>query len=104
MRDPFLQRPLWLQTDFDGHVLWAYNERHLDYLEAYVAARLREQHLPADDHVQQPRMTMLAKLPAWLKAAKNRERIGHRLARMRATLPSSAPDGRSAEGKLRSSP
>lgn len=102
-RDPFLQHPLWLQADFDGHVLWAYNERHLDYLEAYVAARLREQQFPPDGGGLRL-MTMLATLPAWLEAAKNRERILRRIGRMRATLRPSAPDDRSVEGKLRSSP
>ncbi|MEU4672516.1 TFIIB-type zinc ribbon-containing protein [Amycolatopsis sp. NPDC023774] len=93
-RDPFLQHPLWLQTDFDGYVLWAYNERHLDHLEAYLAARLRERHLTADDQVRQLRMTMIAKLPAWLKGAKNREKILRRIAPMRASLrePPARPD------------
>jgi len=86
VRDPFLQHPLWLQTDLGGRVLWAYNTRHLDYLEAYVVARHRERHLTADDEARQFRMTMIAKLPAWLKAAKNRAKILRRIARMRASL------------------
>ncbi|MFE0149927.1 hypothetical protein ACFWY5_22440 [Nonomuraea sp. NPDC059007] len=40
--DPFFQRPVWLQASCCGHVLWAYNIRHLDLLEAFVAAKLRE--------------------------------------------------------------
>ncbi|MGI5171658.1 hypothetical protein ACQEU3_45665 [Spirillospora sp. CA-253888] len=34
--------PLWLQRSCCGHVLWAYNVRHLDLLESYAAAKLRE--------------------------------------------------------------
>lgn len=84
MRDPFLRQPLWLQTDIDGQVLWAYNERHLDYLEAYVAARLREGYLTAN-HAR-IWMAMADRLPTWLKAANNRERILRSIARMRTSL------------------
>ncbi|MBB1159030.1 hypothetical protein [Amycolatopsis dendrobii] len=84
VRDPFLRQPLWLQTDFDGQVLWAYNERHLDYLEAYVAARLREGYLTAN-HAR-IWMAMADRLPTWLKAANNRERILRSIARMRTSL------------------
>ena len=40
--DPYFGAPLWLTTDCRGHVLWAYNVKHLDLLEAYVSAQLRE--------------------------------------------------------------
>src|SRR5205807_7568551 len=40
--DPFFDLPLWLQTPCCGHLLWAFNDRHLDALEAYVGASLRE--------------------------------------------------------------
>ncbi|MBF6169422.1 hypothetical protein IU486_32555 [Streptomyces gardneri] len=72
VRDPFFQCPLWFQADCRGHRLWAYNRRHLEYLRAYVAAGLRERALPNDGW---GRMTMAAKLPAWLKSAKNRAEV-----------------------------
>jgi hypothetical protein len=79
--DPFFRLPLWLQADVRGHVLWAYNVQHLDLLESYVAARLRERRaLPGS-------MSMLARLPTWLKAAKNRDEVLRVINRLRASLP-----------------
>ncbi|TVT31497.1 hypothetical protein FNH05_28275 [Amycolatopsis rhizosphaerae] len=86
VRDPIFRLPLWLQTDCRGHVLWAYNQRHLDYLEAFVSARLRLRSQPDPDTGWHRRMTMTAKLPKWLKAAKNREAVLHRIARLRRSI------------------
>ncbi|MEW9532434.1 hypothetical protein AB0B72_28180, partial [Microbispora sp. NPDC049125] len=41
-QDPFFGLHLWLQTPCCGNVLWAYNIRHLDLLEGYIGADLRE--------------------------------------------------------------
>ncbi|GGK53723.1 hypothetical protein Ppa06_13990 [Planomonospora parontospora subsp. parontospora] len=81
--DPFFRLPLWLQADCRGHVLWAYNVRHLDLLESYVAARLRERRAVPGS------MSMLARLPKWLKSAKNRDEVLRAVNRMRASLPRS---------------
>jgi hypothetical protein len=75
--DPFFGLPLWLQAPCRGKVLWAYNERHLDVLEAYVAATLRER---GDG----PAMSMVACLPAWIKAAGNRDDVLRAIERLRA--------------------
>jgi ribosomal protein S27AE len=83
--DPYLIEPLWLQGDCGGNVLWAYNEAHLDYLEAFVSARLREKVVVGEGEWRR-RMTMVAKLPVWLKAAKNRDRVLRDIERLRATL------------------
>lgn len=81
--DPYFRRPLWLQASCCGHVLWAYNARHLDLLEAYVAARLRER---GRTEPLAP-MSLVERLPAWLKAAKNRSEVLKTIRRLRATLP-----------------
>ncbi|MBO9555970.1 hypothetical protein [Cellulomonas sp.] len=70
---------LWLQTPCEGHVLWAYDEAHLDYLERYVAAGLREQ--------EPGNASVASRLPAWIKASKNRDSVGRALSRLRATVP-----------------
>ena len=58
-----------------GDLLWANNAIHLDYLESYVAAALRERSLgPA---------TLQWYLPSWMKHAKNREEIPRAIARLR---------------------
>ncbi len=79
--DPFYRLPLWLQANFRGHILWAYNVQHLDLLESYVAARLRERGPNPGP------MSMLDRLPSWLKSAKNRDEILRTITRLRATLP-----------------
>jgi hypothetical protein len=41
--DWYFRLPLWLQISCcGGKTLWAYNESHLEFIENYVAARLRE--------------------------------------------------------------
>jgi hypothetical protein len=86
IRDPYFDLPLLLQTGCcGGKLLWAYNLDHLAFLEAFVAARLRERSdaVRAGDGYR--RMSMIAKLPAWLKSAKHRDEILTRIARLRAT-------------------
>lgn len=79
--DPYFCRPLWLRADCCGdHTLWAFNKRHLDILEGYVRARLRERG-------EYRGMTMLARLPAWLKSAKHRAEILRVIERLRGSLP-----------------
>ncbi|MFD4246830.1 hypothetical protein ACFWP3_35365 [Streptomyces sp. NPDC058525] len=81
--DPYFQLPLWLQASCCGHVLWAYNVRHLDLLEAYVAAKLRER----GELVPAAPTSLVERLPTWLKAAKNRTEVLRTIRRLRSTLP-----------------
>ena len=83
--DPFFKLPLWLQMDCRGHVLWAYNKRHLDVMERYVSARLRERRRWACD------MSMLERLPVWIKAAGNREAVLRAIGHLHHQLPRTAP-------------
>lgn len=86
VRDPYFDLPLVLQVACcGGKLLWAYNLEHLAFLEAFVAARLRERSdaVRAGDGYR--RMSMIAKLPAWLKARKNRDEILAKVARLRRT-------------------
>ncbi|MFG2140885.1 hypothetical protein [Streptomyces sp. NPDC048650] len=86
--DPFFNLPLWLQTPCSRKLLWAYNGRHIDVLEAYIAAGLRER-------VGFPTMSMLDCLPAWMKKAGNRTAVLKALHRLRHQLELSAPNDRS---------
>jgi hypothetical protein len=86
--DPFFRQPLWLQTRCVGHILWAYNEQHIDELAAYVGAVLRERDAS-------PTMAMFARLPVWMKRADNRAEVLAGLGRLRALAERSAPDERS---------
>lgn len=79
-RDPYLDLPLWLVTDVGGETLWAFNAEHLDLLQSYVSATLRER-VP-----ERERYTLVERLPAWVKAAKNRDAVLAGIARLRARL------------------
>lgn len=78
--DPFFRQPLWLQAPCcGGNTLWAFNTEHLDLIDNYVRARLRER---GHDRAH---ASLLEKLPAWIKSAKHREEITRTIQRLRAT-------------------
>ena len=66
--DWYFRFPLWLQISCCGETLWAYNLKHLEILESYVAAKLRER-------TKKGRNSFLSKLPNWIKSAKNRREV-----------------------------
>jgi hypothetical protein len=80
--DPFFGLPLWLPAECCGHLLWAFNPAHLDLLEGYVAVRLRERGRAPGT------MSLLERLPAWLKSAKHRDEILREIGRLRTSLQS----------------
>jgi hypothetical protein len=59
--------------------LWANNEAHLDYLESYIGAALRERRW------ERP-YALSRYLPSWMKHAEHREEVLRALARLRASL------------------
>ena len=83
MTDPYFGLPLLLQTETRHGWLWAYNPQHLTLIHDYVAASLRER-APWCDTGQ--KMTLIARLPAWIKHAKNRDEMLHAIARIRTSL------------------
>ena len=79
-RDWYFGLPLWLKIECcGGNTLWAYSARHLDFIENYVAARLRERR----PHVNK---SMASRLPQWIKSAKNRDEILRAIARLKEKL------------------
>jgi hypothetical protein len=62
----YFQVELWLTAPFKNEVFWAYNDKHLDYLERYISATLRE-------HTDRTHFTLLEKLPKFYHEAKNRK-------------------------------
>jgi hypothetical protein len=66
--DWYFGLPFWLQTPCCGHVLWAYNSRHLSFLRHYVSADLREQLVVKNK-------SLANSLPTWMKTAKNRDAV-----------------------------
>jgi hypothetical protein len=90
--DPFFRLPLWLRADCRGHTLWAFNRAHLDLIEGYVAAELRER-----GHGEH-RMSLVSRLPRWIKSAKNRDDVLRTIRRIREASHPAAPD---ATGRYR---
>lgn len=64
----YFDAPLWLEASFKNEVFFAYNLAHLNYLEHYISARLRE-------HKDRTHFTLLEKLPKFYHEAKNREAL-----------------------------
>lgn len=79
--------PLWLQIACCGEDLWAYNVAHLDFLESYVRADLREAVAPdlaAPGGLRNG--TLASRLPPWIKSAHNRADILRCIAKLRKTI------------------
>lgn len=70
--DSYFGANLWLQTDCAGKSLWAFNRRHLEYLEEFVSAKHRQRNPNSDTWMNS---SLASRLPKWLKSAKNREQV-----------------------------
>ncbi|MET8448572.1 hypothetical protein [Streptomyces sp. NPDC005209] len=99
--------PLWLQAQTRHGRLWAYNPEHLKLIRQFVQAPLRER-APWDAQVR--KMTLIARLPAWIKSAKNRGEVLRTIERIQSSLVMRDPEhpGHRVRGTLyrrgRSSP
>jgi hypothetical protein len=81
--DWYFHLPLWLQTPCCGETLWAYNARHLDFLEDFVRAALRER--TRGEHGWR-NQALRTRLPKWMLAAKNRPDVLRCLGHLRDKL------------------
>lgn len=82
--DPYFGLPLWLQSETRHGWLWAYNPEHLDLIRQFVQAPLRER-APRDTKARK-KMTLIARLPTWIKSAKNRAEVLRAIERIQASL------------------
>lgn len=81
--DPYFGVRLWLQTETRHGWVWAYDLEHLDLIRRFVRARLREG-IPWHDHGR--KMTVVARLPAWMQQARNRDEVLRAIDRVHASL------------------
>lgn len=79
--DNYFYYSLWLQAPCCGQTLWAYNLRHLAFIEGFVAAKLREQK-PQPFYGWSNR-SLFSRLPKWMQSRKNREAILKAIAKIR---------------------
>jgi hypothetical protein len=63
---------LWLKVSCCGHTLWALNEDHLEYIECFVKAVLRER---IRDDLGWHNQSIASRLPKWVQDSKNRDEI-----------------------------
>lgn len=64
----FCGEDLWLKANCCSEKLWAYNKEHLEFIEQYVQAAIRER----KPNVNQ---SLASRLPQWMKRSGNREKI-----------------------------
>lgn len=76
LNDRWFYRPLWLETSCCGETLWAFNLAHLNYIERYVRADLREEGF---NHNR----ALANRLPRWMKLAKHRDEVLKGIARLK---------------------
>lgn len=67
---------LWFTSPFKSEVFWALNPQHLNYLEEYISAKLRE-------HKERSHFTLLEKLPRFYHESKNRNELLKLIAKLR---------------------
>jgi len=77
--DWYFRLPLWLEMKCCGEVLWAYNLSHLEFIEDYVGALLRNRK-PCIN------ASLASRLPKWIKEAKNREPILKCIKKLKAKI------------------
>lgn len=69
-KDKWFNLTLWFQKEVDGNVFWAYNQDHIQYLERYIEAGLRERNSKMNYN-----SSLVSRLPKFVKSAKNREKL-----------------------------
>lgn len=81
--DGYFGFDLWLQVYCCSHSLYAFTTRHLDLLESYIKADLRERQ-------QQEKgwrnASVASRLPHWIKSSKNREQLIKAIYKLRKKL------------------
>ena len=81
-RDWFFELPLYYTMETSQGTLCAYNDRHLDYLEDFVSAKIRARSELSDSGWRNK--SQISRLPKWVKLAKNRKLIIAAIKKVRA--------------------
>jgi hypothetical protein len=74
MTDSVFGLPLWYQGSFRGELFWAFNTEHLDILEGYIGAKLRERGISPRNTIRK-NSALLSRLPAFITKASNRKAL-----------------------------
>ncbi|MEL7010718.1 MAG: hypothetical protein AAGM29_19260 [Cyanobacteria bacterium J06588_4] len=79
----FFYLELWLHTEFYGNTLYACTQEHLNLLESYIKADLRERR---QDEYGWRNSSLISRLPKWIKSHKNREQLLKAIQKLRKKL------------------
>lgn len=80
--DWYFHLPLWLQMPCCGETLWAWNRAHLEFMQRFVGASLRERQ--QDPEHGWSNRSLASRLPKWISKAKNRAAVQAGLATLTA--------------------
>ncbi len=73
-KEPFFNIDLWLQKEYKSNLFWATNYNHLKYLKEYIQSKIRIRGNYYSNGISYYwNVTMVAKLPRFIKSGKNRE-------------------------------
>lgn len=86
--DCFFRYPLWYQIPCKNEVLYAYNFNHLNWLEQYVDAKLRER--TQTEHGWH-NSSLQSRLPQWILSTKNRNIVLKKIAELKGKQNSMQP-------------
>ncbi|TVX93785.1 hypothetical protein [Paenibacillus agilis] len=75
---------LWLKANCKGNILWAYNLKHLEYIENYVQAKLRES--SRHEKLGWCNQGLFSRLPVWIKEKRNRNIILMTIKKLKKTI------------------
>ncbi|MBF4515379.1 hypothetical protein IRZ71_03460 [Flavobacterium sp. ANB] len=70
VREGCFNAELWYQKEFDESIFWAFNLEHINYLERYIKAELRERSNKGSSSG-----SLISRLPKFVKEAKNRQKL-----------------------------
>lgn len=70
--DDYFHSPYWLRISCRHGIVFAVNEEHLAFMRGFFSADLRERHRGPHGWSN---ASFISRLPAWMKAAKNRAEI-----------------------------
>ena len=80
MFDPAFHYRLFYQSNIKGNHIWAFNRKHITFLEDCIKAKLREKAMPNHQY----HGSLEATLPKWMTAHKNREAVLKALKKIKA--------------------
>ena len=78
--DPYFRIKLWYSTQFRQHELWAYNQKHIQFLSEVVESTDRS--LNSSPETGFSNKALINRLPKWMLSQKNREDILRKLTQL----------------------